>query len=165
MGQPLPTEKRDAEIKFPTEKLDAEIKFETEIANLLQNNPDVNKIKDGEIAILGWAVHQNYVYVDAVKTLLKNGADPNIRVMKGVSKTALFSTITSEPIAIGPRESQRVDRSKTIAELLIKHGAYVNYLAAAEKYTPLHEAALQGRTDLCELFIQNGAEVDALDKL
>ena len=51
-----------------------------------------------------------------------------------------------------------------MAELLIQHGANVNHSPKMGN-TPLHHAALRGRTDLCELFTQNGAKVNASDAL
>lgn len=143
-------------------KSDHEKKFEAKVAKLCQESRDINKEEDRGIAILYWAVEDNYV--DAVKTLLQCGADPNIVPKKGSADTALYATITSLSYANDAFESLQMEKSKAIAELLIQHGASVNYTPRAGD-TPLHKAALRGRTDLCELFIQNGARVNASDVL
>jgi ankyrin repeat protein len=154
---------RNAGKSAPAEKTAHEKEFEDKIADLVQNNPDINKIEERGISILCWAVENNYV--DSAKTLLQKGADPDITPMKGGAESVLFSTVKSLSYANDPLESQRMDKSKAIAELLIQHGANVNYSASKMKNTPLHQAALRGRTDLCELFIQNGAKVHAPDAL
>ncbi len=147
----------------PAEKSAAEQEFEARIAGLVAKNKDVNKVEDRGIPILYWAIENGYV--DSTRTLLENGADPDTRPMKGAYETALFATAISLSYGNDSMESQKIDKSKAIAELLIKHGANVNHSASKMKNTPLHKAALRGRTDLCELFIQNGAKVHAPDAL
>lgn len=153
---------RNGEKSKLAEKSDHEKKFEARVAKLCQETTDINKEEDRGIAILYWAIEHNYV--DAVKTLLQCGADPDIPPKKGAAETALYATITSLSYANDAFESLQVERSRAIAELLIQHGANVNYTPKTGD-TPLHKAALRGRTDLCELLIQNGARINASDIL
>lgn len=146
----------------PAEKSAHEKEFEAKIAKICQESTDINNEEDRGISILYWAVEQHYV--DAARTLLENGADPDIRPKKGGAETALYATIKSLSYGNDPFESQKIEKSKAMAELLIQHGANVNHSPKIGN-TPLHKAALRGRTDLCELFIQNGAKVDASDVL
>lgn len=153
---------KEAEKSKLAKKSDHEKEFDAKAAKLCQESRDINKEEDRGIAILYWAVEDNYV--DAVKTLLQCGADPNIAPKKGSADTALYATITSLSYANDAFESLKMEKSKAIAELLIQHGANVNHTPRTGD-TPLHKAALRGRTDLCELFIQNGARVNASDIL
>jgi len=153
---------QNAEKSALAEKSAHEKEFEAKIAKLCQESTDINKEEERGISILYWAVEQNYV--DAAKTLLQNGADPDIRAKKGIAETVLYATITSLSYGNDPFESQKIEKSKAMAELLIQHGANVNHSPKMGN-TPLHHAALRGRTDLCELFTQNGAKVNASDAL
>lgn len=44
-----------------------------------------------------------------------------------------------------------------IAELLIKHGANVNYVNSSDQNTPLIKAAERGHLDIIKLLLKNGA--------
>lgn len=59
------------------------------------------------------------------------------------------------PYLLLPSHSQHVD----VAAMLIKHNSLVN---ATDRwsFTPLHEAAQKGRTQLCALLIVHGANVN-----
>ena len=46
-----------------------------------------------------------------------------------------------------------------VAQLLINHHSEVN-ATDRWKFTPLHEAAQKGRTQLCSLLVMNGADVN-----
>ncbi|MDY6856949.1 MAG: ankyrin repeat domain-containing protein [Thermodesulfobacteriota bacterium] len=144
------------------EKSTHEKEFEAKITKLCQENTGINNEEERGISILYWAVELNYV--DAAKTLLQNGADPDVRPKKGGFETALYATINNLSYVNDPFESQKIEKSKTIAELLIQHRANVNHSPKMGN-TPLHKATLRGRTDLCELFIQNGAKVNVSDAL
>ncbi|MBW2172961.1 MAG: ankyrin repeat domain-containing protein [Deltaproteobacteria bacterium] len=139
-----------------------EKEFEAKIEKLCKESTDINKEEDRGIAILYWAVEQNYV--DAAKALLQCGANPDIHAKKGIAETVLYATITKLSYGNDAFESVKIDKSKAMAELLIQHGANVNYSPKVGN-RPLHHAALRGRTDLCELFVQNGARVNTSDIL
>ncbi|TFH15103.1 MAG: hypothetical protein E4H02_08555 [Lentisphaerales bacterium] len=147
----------------PATKSADEQQFEARITDLVAKNVDVNTVEDRGIPILYWAIENTYV--DSARILLENGADPDTRPKKNAHETALFACATSLTYGDDPFESRKFEGSRAIAELLIKHGANVNHLVSEMKDTPLHKAALRGRTDLCSLFIQHGAKVQAATAL
>lgn len=138
-----------------------EIEFENKIKEAIEGGKDANEIKERDYPILFWAVAWHYV--DAVEFLLENGADPDTAPVAGKTETVLFDTVHSADTAIAAIDFENLKRSRMIAELLIKHGADVNYVHSED--TPLHQAALIGRADLCTLFIENGARVDAIGSI
>jgi ankyrin repeat protein len=145
-----------------TEKLGQEIQFEAEVQKLIQSKKDINQAKKDGFFILCWAVEHDYA--DAVKMLLEHEADPNGTLMKGATETALFPTVKALSFVDTPNQSQKIHTSRLIAEMLIEHGADVNHASLIKK-TPLIQAAITGRADLCELFIQKGAKLGATDVL
>ena len=118
---------------------------------------------DSGIPILIWAVSSKNL--EAIKTLLDNGANPNIETMKGSSETALFEV--SDSMDIEPdakiREERRL-KTREICETLIKAKADVNYKNKLGG-TPIYKAATRGREDICAILIANSADVNAQDRL
>lgn len=136
-----------------------EKQFETKVKDLIANKENLDKAEDKGIPILVWAVENNYV--ESTKMLLENGADANIKPMPNAYTSVIFSTVVSLSYGNNPLEKQKVKKNLQIAQLLIKHGADVNFTLGNLKETVLHKAALRGRTDLCELFIKHGANANA----
>ena len=91
---------------------------------------------------LGRAMHWQDYYL--IKLLLKHGADPNLIVNRYSPALVLAG-------------------NKKLAELLLKHGADVN---ARGGYPLLHTVffELYDEADLAQLYIDNGASVNAVDE-
>ncbi len=140
----------------------SEKEFETEIKKLIEGEKDINSIEKDGFVILWWAVVGNYV--DATKMLLEKGANPNIAPNNKATWTVLFETTKESFFGNMQGQRKKINRSRIIAKLLIKHGADVNHSNSIGE-TPLHKAAQHGRTDLCSLFIYNEANVNAVDIL
>lgn len=155
---------KESSVSAPSQKSADEIKFEAEVKGLVQSGKDVNNaeklVGETSVPILYWAVSKKYV--DATKMLLENGANPNITFKE--THTALSETIVEAQYGKSSTDQPIIDKTKAIAELLIKHGANVNYSSKVSG-APLHKAAKMGRVDLCKLFIESGADANALDEL
>ena len=144
------------------EKTTVEKGFESKVEKLIESTGDINRANERDIPLLYWAV--NHQYVDAARTLLESGANPDVAAKRGSSTPVLFATAIRLSFGDDPKAKQRIRKSRIIAELLIRHGANVMHKTKLGR-TPLHQAARNGRADLCELLIENGAEANAADKL
>lgn len=165
---PEPTKKI---IKKPRKEIKPESKVLKIAKQLVKEKGNVNqrydsryKKNDTKIPILVWAIsHQD---VPAVKFLLDNGADPNIKVLERSTDPAIFEAITS--VILDPPTSKlyRERRSKSfkICELLLNAGADVKYKNKLG-VTALHTAAGKGREDICLLLISKGAKSTVEDRL
>ncbi len=134
--------------------------FEAEVKQLIESGKDINQATERlgrrDVPLLYWAVE--WKWVDSVKMLLENGANPDTIGIKKLGEPVLFEIVESID-----SKFDNPYKTRTIAELLIKHGANVNYAVGKLLETPLYEAASHGRVDLCKLFIENGAEVNTID--
>ncbi|KAK3576031.1 hypothetical protein CHS0354_005184 [Potamilus streckersoni] len=84
--------------------------------------------------------------IDAVRMLIRYGADINAQCPpRFEQKTALIFAIQSGNIVI--------------TSILLENGAKCGK-PPAYKYSPLHEAILKGRSDLCEMLLKWKADVD-----
>lgn len=92
---------------------------------------------------------------DVVELLLAKGADINAR------DTGLKMKDGTQ-ITLGRLAPLHYAASKEIAELLLAKGAEVNS-KAAEGYTPLHDAASNGKKEIAELLLDKGADTNARD--
>lgn len=81
-----------------------------------------------------------------MRFLLSHGADPNIEVDDGY--TCLLSVIESEQVV-----------SKAIVDALIGAGADLQY-SGINGWTPLHMAAARGSTQIAEVLVKAGADVN-----
>lgn len=112
-----------------------------------------------------------YNHLDVVEYLLEHNADVNAKDKGGLiplHNASSFGVSTpslpTQPLRVTDRYTslthwllylQHVD----VAAMLIKHNSLVN---ATDRwnFTPLHEAAQKGRTQLCSLLILHGADVN-----
>jgi ankyrin repeat protein len=118
------------------------------VKNFVQSDSDVNQ---GQ---LNWALRAalNEAHIDVAEFLLERGADINLR--DGNEATILHSWGWGGD----PADAARV------IKFAISHGADVNALQGESRWTPLHSACYQGRGSVAEVFIDNGADVNAKDK-
>lgn len=137
--------------------------MEARIRAIISQKGDVNQ-RERDIPLLTWAIEKKYV--NCVKLLLENKADPEIRPLPKSTDTPLMGCSPSLDLADPETEPLFLTEKKSgeIMALLIAHQANVNHRNGLDE-TPLHKAALAGRDDLCLLLINAGADVDAQDKL
>jgi ankyrin repeat protein len=93
--------------------------------------------------------------VNTVAFLLKRGADPNRPDSHGKTPLAWV---------IGYSEADDATRIRML-KLLLDSGADPKAIQPDEyRFTPLHEAALLGKTEMAEILLKRGADVRATDK-
>ncbi len=132
-----------------------EVAFEDSIKILLENNDDINRKNDEGFTPLYVATVQ--LYVDAVKILLENGADPNISIdLRGF--TPLHGVMQHRMST-----STQCKREEEIIRLLIQHGAQIDALDKNSD-PPLNIAVRGGREDFCRLLIENGVDVNTVNR-
>ena len=123
----------------------------------LADGADVNSIlrfSTGHSTLLGYAA--GCQFLDAVKLLLKLGADPNKTATseEGVRPTALVEAIEGDDTKV---LEQDLEKKYQIIDALLSAGADVN-----ADYETLYCAARRGYFDICKRLIQVGARVKDL---
>lgn len=117
-----------------------------------KNSPFYEVKKKDKTESLIWAVETNDL--QEVKNLLAQGVDINVDYFKG--NNLLLPAISCN------------DYDTELLQLLINHGLDVNHQNKCEKKTPLHVAAERNEDEshlkLVEIFLQNGAVVNARDE-
>jgi ankyrin repeat protein len=93
-------------------------------------------------------------HVDVVRWLLENGADP---ARGSANQTPLHDLVDDEQ---KPGEQAR---RRSIARMLIEHGADVN-ATDGNGSTPLHHAAAHGHVGVVEVLLEAGADINATDQ-
>jgi ankyrin repeat protein len=107
----------------------------------------------------------------AIRTLLDQGADPNIRMdftgqPKPLSWSQMGSLLSGEPVRAETVLIDAAMRNRAdLLPLLLEHGADPNLVAQWNRWTALHHAAGQGCFDSMQVLIQHGANVNAKDWL
>ncbi len=88
-----------------------------------------------------------------VHLLLENGANPNEPSRNEMQVCPLHSAVAH----------RQPDVSLTVANILLKYGAKVN-VAQKGGWTPLHQAAAHGHTELVKLLLAHGADKQAINE-
>lgn len=88
---------------------------------------------------------------EAVEVLLEKGADPNAVSKNQMRVTPLHSAVAHRD---GPRALE-------MTRALVAHRAEVN-VAQEGGWTPLHQAAAHGQTEIVRLLLEQGADTQAL---
>jgi ankyrin repeat protein len=120
---------------------------------LLDAKADVNaQAKNGpplRSAVQGWQV-------DMVRLLLARGADPRWQAADG---TRFLDWAVN-------RQGRRANTGKElpIIKMLLEHQADINYGQERERGTVLHQAVSDGRQDLVDFLLANGAAIEARDR-
>lgn len=113
---------------------------------LIEKGVDVNAINNRNGTPLGWALGKYDFREEAIKILIKNGANVNHTDGK---RTLLH-------IAIHSNSPKKV-------KLLLENGAKVNQTELFYNNTELHLAAIIGNKAIAELLIQSGVKIDKLN--
>jgi ankyrin repeat protein len=108
---------------------------------LLRRGVDVNAPLPSGVTPLTTAASAGSTEI--VRTLLKNGADPNLN---------------------GPLEDASLRGFTDVAELLLDHGALANQLNAASGTTALYAAASFGKAETVSLLLKRGADAGLCGK-
>jgi ankyrin repeat protein len=111
----------------------------------------VSYVAEDGFGPLGLAVY--FGRIDTASLLLESGADPN--------------TPAANQFKVRPIHSAAAHRdpptSVRLAKLLLEAGADPNVVQAGG-WTPLHQAAAHGRSDLAKLLLGHGAALDAISE-
>jgi len=100
--------------------------------------------------------------LDVIKVLVAAGADPNIPTAYGT--TALMVACGAGTDVQRARSIEERGFAVETARYLLDHGSDVNAVGEFG-WTPLHNAAYQGLTDVIELLVSRGAKTETKDKL
>jgi ankyrin repeat protein len=100
--------------------------------------------------------------LDVIKALVAAGADPNIPTAYGT--TALHVASGAGTDVQRARSIEERGFAVETARYLLDRGADVNAVGEFG-WTPLHNAAYQGLTDVIELLVSRGAKTETKDKL
>jgi ankyrin repeat protein len=125
-------------------------------ACLLKFKADPNATELGQATPLHLAVALGEIPL--AELLLKQGADPN-RLAQNVNGGG-WNGSAPLMLVLPPGNFNR-----TMAELLVRHGANVNFTIINDaNRTLLHQAALRGQRDAVDFLVNAGAEVNVLDE-
>jgi uncharacterized protein len=100
--------------------------------------------------------------LDAIKELVKGGADPKIPTEQGTTPLILACGAGTDVQRMRSVEERTL--ALETAKFLIEQGVDVN-AAGQFGWTALHAATYQGLNDVIEFLVSKGANIDAFDKL
>jgi ankyrin repeat protein len=132
-------------------------------ARLHQEKPTVRTLDEIELegaTPLALAAEVNNL--EAIKTLVEGGADPNIPTEKGTTPLILSAGAGTDVQRARALDERAV--AVETAKYLVAHGADVN-AAGQYGWTALHAASYQGLNDVIEFLGSKGAKLDTKDQL
>lgn len=100
--------------------------------------------------------------LDAIKELVKGGADPKIATEQGTTPLILACGAGTDVQRMRSVEERTL--ALETAKFLVEQGVDVN-AAGQFGWTALHAATYQGLDDVIEFLVSKGAKIDAFDKL
>jgi uncharacterized protein len=98
--------------------------------------------------------------LEAIKSMVDAGGDPNIPTAHGTTPLMLASGAATD--VQRARSIEERGLAINTARYLVDHGADVN-AAGQFGWTALHSATYQGITDLMEFLLSKGADINAMD--
>ena len=100
--------------------------------------------------------------LDAIKELVKGGADPKIATEQGTTALTVASGAGTDVQRARSPEERAI--ALETARFLLDQGVDIN-AHGQFGWTALHSASYQGLNDVIELLVSRGAKIDAFDKL
>lgn len=132
-------------------------------ARLHQEKPTVRALNELEFeGATPVALAAEVNNLDAIKTLVAGGADPNIPTAKGTTPLILASGAGTDVQRARGVEERGI--AVETAKYLVEHGADVNAVGQFG-WTALHSASYQGLNDVIEFLVSKGAKLDVKDEL
>jgi ankyrin repeat protein len=132
-------------------------------ARINQKKPTVRTVT--EISLQGatpLALAAEVNSLDAIKELVKAGADPRIATEEGT--TPLMLAVGAGTDVQRTRSLEERALALETAKFLVEQGVDIN-AAGQFGWTALHCATYQGLNDVIEYLVSKGAKIDAFDKL
>jgi cytohesin len=99
--------------------------------------------------------------VTAIDDAVKTGDLEKVKTLLESNPQLVFS---NDSDGLTPLHLAAVKGYRTVAELLLSHGAEVN-AKNKDGFTPLHVAAFEGHKDVVKMLLANKAEVNARDSI
>lgn len=133
--------------------------YSHEIERMILQGADIEAMTEEGATPLVLAVSNNRT--EAVKTLLRHGADPN-KTLPGYMTPFLIAARSVKPVAQESRESSVMIPASTgieIIEALIKSGADINS-RDGDGVTAITYSAIMGYFDMVDLLLYYGADIE-----